>query len=54
VDGGDELHPVFQDAVDVLQRAAADDGQSAVQRPRQVVEQRRAACVGPHLFRGGA
>jgi hypothetical protein len=52
MDGGDEPHPVFQDAVDVFQRAAADDGQPAVQRPRQIVEQRRAR-VGPHLFGAG-
>jgi hypothetical protein len=50
MDGGDELHAVFQDAVEVFQRTAADDGQPAVQGARQIVEQRRAACVGPDLF----
>jgi hypothetical protein len=53
MDGGDERHPVFQDAVDVLQRAAADDGQPAVQRRDRSSSKRRAACVGPDLFGSG-
>jgi hypothetical protein len=53
VDGGDILHAVFQDAVEVFQSAPADDGHAPVKDARQVVEQRRAACVGPDLFGSG-
>ncbi len=53
VHGGQRRHAAFQDAVQVFERAAADHRHAPFQGARQLVQQRRAARVGPDLFGPG-